>query len=488
LLTRRATALVYAASILVLVVGISITATFTLGVRTTFGAGIAPGLGSQVERDFLSDQEAEASALTNGDPSALSRRLTGNALVDVSQQISDQSVDGPVPSVSFQPGSLTIMRAQDPIDPTLIIEVREDGTKSVTTVAGANSSPSQQTISFHGDFWLRQDSSGRYLIADQNIQNQPASNLPALALMAVALAWVALATALFRRLRSGAIPASVTPGRPSAVGATVASLPAEEPVAADPEPAPRVLIRTFGGLQLRQDGQEWASVLRARSVTAFIWLRLLIAAIRDPNARLSRDELGRQARPGTDRETQLKLMRNVTSQGIPELPPALRDRILIEPKVMTFKLDGCEVDAISLLKTSAECAGRTVLAPAQMARARRAVDASAGVFLPEFESVEDFATDRHPTCTGVIRDLRELLTAKRLDLILVLADSYTATNRPTEAVAILEPTFQELPERDDLRARLAAAYSSAGRGAEAAALQVKSTPSSSVDAVAGRAI
>ena len=488
MLAGRATALVYGGSALALSAVIIATAAFTLGVRTTFGAGIAPGLGSQVERDFLSDQEAEATALTNGDPSALSRRLTGNALVDVSQQISDQSAAGSAPSITFQPGSLTILRAQDPIDASLTIEVREDGTKAFTTAASANTAPSQETISFHGDFWLRQDSSGRYLIADQNIQNQPASNLPALALIAVALAWVAIAAALYQRVRSRSVQSLVAPGRPSTVGASIASPPAEALLAADPEPKPNVLIRTFGGLQLQHDSQEWASALRARSVTAFIWLRLLVAAIRDPSARLSRDELGRQARPGTDRETQLKLMRNVTSKGIPELPPALRDRILIEPKVMTFKLDGCEIDAVKLLKVNAECAGRSVLAPAQVARARRAVDASAGVFLPEFESVEDFATDHHPTCTDVIRELRELLTAKRTELLLVLADSYLATKRPAEAIAILEPAFQEQRERDDLRARLAAAYSSAGRGAEAAALEVKSSPSSSVDAVAGRAI
>ncbi len=487
-MTRRATALVYGASILVLVVGISLATAYAVGVRTNYGDGISPGVGSQIERDFLSDQEASASALNNSDPSALSRRLTGNALVDVSQQISDQSASGPVPQVSFQPSSLTILRASDPIDSSLVIEVREDGTKSITTTTGANTAPSQQTISFHGDFWMRQDSSGRYLIADQNIQNQPASNLPALALIAVALAWVALAATLYRRVRSGSVPALVTPGRPSTVGVSVASSPAEEPLAADSEPAPEVLIRTFGGLQLQQDGQEWASALKARSITAFIWLRLLIAAIRDPHARLSRDELGRQARPGTDRETQLKLMRNVTSRGIPELPPALRDRILIEPKVLAFSLDGCEIDAIKLLRVNAECAGRSVLAPAQVARARRAVDASAGVFLPEFESVEDFATDHHPTCTGVIRELRELLTSKRLELILVLGDSYMATNRPAEAIEILEPAFQEQSERDDFRARLSAAYTSAGRSAEATALEVAASSTSAVDAVAGRPI
>ncbi len=478
----------YGASILVLVVGISITAAFTVGVRTTYGDGISAGLGSQVERDFLSDQEAAASALTNSDPSALSRRLTGNALVDVSQQISDQSAVGPVPSVTFQPSALTIVRASDPVDASLVIEVREDGTKAITTAASTNTAPSQQTVSFHGDFWLRQDSSGRYLIADQNIQNQPSSNLPAIALMAAALVWVALAAALFLRLRSDAVSTPAAPGRPSAVGTTVDSARDEQPLTVDPGPVPHVRIRTFGGLHLQQDGQEWASALKARPVTAFIWLRILVAAIRDPNARLSRDELGRQASPRHDRETQLKQMRNVIYHGLPELPPPLRDRILVEPKVMSFRLDGCEIDAISLLKASAECAGRTVLAPAQMPRAQLAVDASAGVFLPEFESVEDFATDHHPTCTEVIRELRELLSAKRLDLILVVADSYAATNRPAEAIAILEPAFQEQPERDDLRARLAAAYNHAGRSAEAAALEVRTSTSSTVDAVAGRAI
>jgi DNA-binding SARP family transcriptional activator len=456
------------------------TAALTIGVRTAYGSGIGPGLGRQIARDFLSDQEAEARGLTNSDPSALSRRLTGNALVDVSQQISDQSAARTATSVSFQPSSLTILRAADPIDASLVIEVQEDGTKSVTTVAGANSAPSQQTISFHGDFWLRADSSGRYLIADQKIQNQPASNLPALALIVVALAWVVLAAVLFQRLHSPAIPALASSGR---VGALVIPPVAFEAISAPVGPPAKVVIRTFGGLQLHQDGEEWAAALKARPVTAFIWLRLLVAAIGDPNARISRDELGRQANPGRDRETQLKQMRNIVYK-LRELPPALGDRIQVEPQVVSFTLEGCEVDAINLFRVAAEGAGRTVLAPAQMARARRAIEASAGVFLPEFESIEDFATNRHPTCTELIRELRESLATKRLDLILLLGELYTATDRPSEAIAILEPVFRQQTERDDLRARLVAAYMRAGRGAEASALEVKSGPNSTVELAA----
>jgi len=469
---RPPTGLVYGLSALILAGVVITTAAFGLGVRVAYGNGIDGKLGSQVERDFVGDQNAEATALSNSDRGAFGSRLTGNALVDVSQQISDQTAAGPAPSVTFQAGSLTILRAQDPVDPSLLIEVQEDGTKTITPAAGPNSVPTPLTINFHGDFWLRQDASGRYLIADQSIQNQPASNLPAFALVAVALAWIALAALLVRRRQSRAIPAPAANGLAAMVAAVAEAPAAYEPIPAAGGPSPQVVIRTFGGLQLQQDGQEWASALKGRSVTAFVWLRLLLEAIRDPNSRPSRDELGRQASPGYDRENQLKQMRNVVYK-LRELPAALRDRIRVEPQLMSFKLDGCNIDAINLLRVSAECAGRSVLALSQLARVRRTIDATAGVFLPEFESVEDIATDHHPTCTDLIREQRELLAGKRLELIVWLADSYTATNRQAEAIAILEPALTDQSARADLRARLTAAYSRAGGGADAAGLDAR---------------
>ena len=469
------TGLLYGLSAIILVGVVITTAALGLGVRIAYGSGIEDRLGSQVERDFIGDQNAEASALSNSDPSAFSSRLTGNALEDVGQRISNQTAAGSAPSVNFQAGSLTILRAPDPIDPSLLIEVQEDGTKIVTTTAGPNSTPTQQTINFHGDFWLRQDpSTGRYLIADQSIQNQPSSNLPAFALMAVALVWIGLAALLVRRRQLRAIPAPAANGLAAVLAAVAEAPPAYEPIEAAGNHSAPVVIRTFGGLQLHQDGKEWASALRGRTVTAFIWLRLLLAAVRDPNARPSRDELGRQASPGYDRENQLKQMRNVVYK-LRELPAALRDRIRVEPQVMSFRLDGCDIDAINLLRISAECAGRNVLELSQLARVRRAIDATAGVFLPEFESVEDTATDGHPTCTDLIREQRELLATKRLELIVWLADSYTATNRQAEAIAILKPALTDQSARDDLRARLTAAHSRAGSGAEAAGLEAKTT-------------
>jgi DNA-binding SARP family transcriptional activator len=450
---------------------IVVTAAFGLGVRTTFGAGIDNRLGSQVQRDFLADQDAEGTALSKGDPSLISGRLTGNALQDVSQQM---SLSNAPPTVSFQAGSLTIRQAQDPTDPTLVIEVQEDGTKTVTSSAGPNSAPTEQTIGFHGDFWMRKDSSGRYLIADQKIQNLPASILPAIASISVAVVWVVLAaTLVVLRRRARPIPVPAAAGLSAAVSRVVDAPPAYEPAEPAVGSPPEVLVRTFGRLQVHFDGKDWAGALSARSVTAFVWLRLLVAVIHDPAARPTREEIGRQASPRMDRETQLKNLRNVIYQGIRELPPALRDRIVVEPQVMSFKLDGCEVDAIDLLAASAEYAGRRLLSDPQVARAQRVLDASKGTFLPDFESVEDLATDHHPTCTALIRDLRELLTTKRVELAMLVAESFLATHRPDQAITLLERSVQEQPERTDVRARLAAAYRSVGRDADASALEPK---------------
>jgi len=94
--------------------------------------------------------------------------------------------------------------------------------------------------------------------------------------------------------------------------------------------------------------------------------------------------------------------------------------------------------------------------------------------LPDFESVEDLATDHHPTCTALIRDLRELLTTKRVELAMLVADSFLATHRSDQAIMLLERAFQEQPQRMDVRTRLAAAYRSVGRDADASALEPKS--------------
>jgi hypothetical protein len=457
-----------------LVVAASALGTSILGVPTYYGSGMDSTLGAQVARDFLADQQAEATALSTGDQSPLGGHFTDSALGDVVQQISNQSALGAPPQLSFQPASLTILRASDPSDASFTIEVKEDGTKTVVSTSGPNSAPTEQTISFHGDYWMRIPSGSHYAIADMNVQALPSSPLPAIAVVAAALVVVGLAGLLYVRQRAprqahrlalvSEIQGSVRPPN---------TPPVEEAVADAPEPAPATLVSTFGGLHVREGGTDWAQELMARPVTGFVWLRVLVAAIIDPHARPSREEVAQQASPGLKRDVQLKRLRNVIGRGLRDMPAPLSSRVIVEPEALSFRLDGCAVDAIELLAVSAECSSQSLLSALQVARVRRVLQVCKGDFLPEFDTIENIATDRHPTCTTLVAELRELLISKRADLSLLLADAHLRDGRPGEAIAILEPALSDRGERKDLADRLAAAYRAAGRDAEAKALAAR---------------
>jgi hypothetical protein len=94
-----------------LIVSASALGTSILGVPTSYGNGVDSRFGAQVIRDFLADQEAEATALSTGDQTPLGGRFTDSALSDLVQQISSQSSRPPM--VRFQPSSLTVLRALD---------------------------------------------------------------------------------------------------------------------------------------------------------------------------------------------------------------------------------------------------------------------------------------------------------------------------------------------------------------------------------------
>lgn len=455
-----------------LIVAASALGTSILGVPTYYGNGIDATLGAQVARDFLADQEAEAAALSSGDQGPLGGHFTDSALGDVIQQITDQAASGttPIPTVSFQPASLTVLRSPDPSDSAFTIEVQENGTETVVTTR-LDAAPTEQSIPFHSDNWLRIPSGGHYAIADMNFQALSSSPLPALAVVATALVVVVLAAWLVVRQRSYRLVLQP-------VAAPRLTAPAALESSADVEllepPAPAMVISTFGGLQVREGGYDLAPELMSRPVTGFVWLRLLVAAILDPSARSGRDDLSRQATPpGLSRANRLKRLRNVINPGLRDMPEALRERILVEPEALSFRLDGCRVDAIELLAVSAESSRRSRLSGGLVERVRRIIDESHGDFLSEFEMLENVATDRHPTCNALMAELRERLANRRADLSLLLAEADLSGGRPQQAITVLELALAGRVERKDIADRLAAAYRAAGRDAEAKALAAR---------------
>lgn len=438
------------------------------GIRPTYGSGIDRKTGDQVARDFLSDQDAAARALATGDRSQLEGYLTGNALVEVEQQIAGSpSASNTVIKVRVL--SLSVIQARDPNDPSVVLEVQEDGVKTQTSNP-PNAAPTEQSVSFHGDYWMRQ-SGGRYLITDQSVQNLEPSPLPTIGLGVLALLWVTAAGALFLRSRprrptAAVIPATVTPTPALEAPARLASS-AEAPLPA--RSAAELELRTFDGLHLLNRGRDYVAELQQRPVTGFVWQRLLVGTIRDPAYAPSREELARQVSPAVDRATQLKRMRNVV-QGLRELSPILKERVTVVDQTMRFRLEGVEVDALWLVEAARQAEATKILAAGELENVQRIFDQSAGVFLPDFEKVEAFATDNHPTCTDLVADLRRFLDEKRVSLGLALSDTYAAGAQPARAISVLERVAKGREQRKDIVDRLVAAYRSAGRDAEADAL------------------
>jgi DNA-binding SARP family transcriptional activator len=441
------------------------------GARPTYGSGIDRKTGDQIVRDFIADQDAAARALATGDRSQLEGYLTGNALVDVEQQIAGTQAT-PNTTVKVHVQALRVIQARDPNDPSVVIEVQEDGVQ-IQTSSPQNAPPTEQSVSFHGDYWMRQ-SGGRYLITDQTIQNLEPSPLPAIGLAALALLWVAAAGALYVRSRPGRpVPAATTTSVTRT--AAIEALPAVAPSPPAPPPsrlAAELEVRTFDGLHLLHGGKDYVAELQQRPVTGFVWQRLLVGTIRDPAYAPSREELARQVSPAVDRATQLKRMRNLV-QGLRDLPPVLKDRITVADQAMRFRLQGVEVDALKLVEAAKRAAATNTLAAGELDGAQRIFDQSAGLFLPDFEKVEAFATDNHPTCTDLIADLRRSLTEKRVSLGLVLSDTYAAHGRPAQATSVLEELAKGREQRKDIVDRLVAAYRSTGRDAEADALAAR---------------
>lgn len=456
----------------VLVVGVAL-AVFLLdadlsGVRPSFGSGIDSTTGDRVVRDFMADQVAELKGKTSGDRSQLEGYLTGNALQDVTEQIANLP-PAAAGEFSVRVASLSVIQSRDPNDPSVVIEVQEAG-QQTTTAYPQNAAPTQQTVDFSADYWLR-EANGRYEITDQSIDYQPSSAGPTWAIVILALVAVAAAGVLwFRRSRQlarvGSAVQPVVAGIPPALPHTDRGLAA---LVAPNSASDTLVVKTFGGLHVLEGERDWVKDLLQRQVTGFVWVRLLAGAVRDPAVRPLRDQLAREVSPTQDRKTQLKRIRNAATQ-LRDLPGPLNATVQVDEQAFTFRLQSCEVDAVRLQQVSAAVGERESLAPAEVALVQQIFDDSAGTFLPEFEKLEDLATDHHPTSSHLVRELREMLADRRTRIGIVLADTYLATGRSLQAVSVLEPLLRENEQRRDLADRLAKAYQAVGRGAEARAL------------------
>lgn len=141
--------------------------------------------------------------------------------------------------------------------------------------------------------------------------------------------------------------------------------------------------------------------------------------------------------------------------------------------MLRFNLEGCTVDALELLKLADDWGRLGAISPYQAATARRVLATTRGIFLPEFESVDNLVTSGRPTCTELIKNLREKLTERRAQMLVVLGRTYIGGRRPDLALTLLETATEDHPADAQLRELLAEARRASGREADARSTAVR---------------
>ncbi|MGH7904423.1 MAG: tetratricopeptide repeat protein [Candidatus Dormibacteraceae bacterium] len=415
------------------------------------GGGVDAALDAQVRRDFLADQAAAAAAAGGGDQSGLAGRLTGNALQDFLHQ---QALNGPV-QVQVQPQSLEVLRAADPSDPTVSLEVHERGVQTLTFPAAAGGTAPAGQQGFDGRYWLRQVS-GRYAITDESVTEVPvpASGLPVWlgALAVLALLALLIGAVAVRRRRASA---------PASPDGLLKTAPREEEA-----PPGTLVVRTLGGFRIVCDGEDLTATLERKWKIAYVWQRLRIGALAEPGSRLRREDLAQELGPLLDRATVLNQLKSRLFV-LKDLPAPIAACVEIGNEHLAFQLERCRLDLLQLFQLGRACTPSRLLPVALSARVDRVLAESAGAFLPGWEALEVRAGLHDTPAAELVAQLRARVVAVRADLLFALGETCAAVSEQERAIAVLQQALELRPDRGDVARRLIACYRAVGRDPEA---------------------
>jgi DNA-binding SARP family transcriptional activator len=268
---------------------------------------------------------------------------------------------------------------------------------------------------------------------------------------------------------SGLPPASSEPGGP----ADSSGQPAEFVAAANSNGhRAQLTIRTVGGLRLTQGGDDLTPSLGDRKVLAFLWLYLMARKLRNAHDSITRAALADELSPGLDSSTQRSRLRGRLSEMRNQLPTALGKRVEVAGERISLDLTYCDIDLQRLLD-----AGQTyrmangVLTAEQLTAIESVVSDADGVFLPNWDDLEQHVNGARGGAGEVIADLRRRLEAARSSLLRSLGEGYLAHANPEAATGALERALEHTPDDESVARLLVAACLQSGRLARAEQLR-----------------
>jgi len=245
--------------------------------------------------------------------------------------------------------------------------------------------------------------------------------------------------------------------------------PSTAPVA-DPS---HLTIRTFGRIELRQAGQDYAPELLRKKVLAFIWLYLFVRGLLEPGGRVDRGAFCEEFAPGLSPERQRKRVRDrLDDMYSRDLPEALTSRLTTDRTHLSLDLSKCNIDIVRLQELAKQCLAKQGMLTSDLAaEASRILDETEGEFLPAWDEIEKETNGGRGAAAEYVRALRGIADTARVELLGALAANHLARQEPSKAIPLLEQALERQPEREDLARKLRAAYLETGQHLRAIEIQ-----------------
>jgi len=209
-----------------------------------------------------------------------------------------------------------------------------------------------------------------------------------------------------------------------------------------------------------------------RKVLAFLWLYLMARKLRNAHDSISRAALADELSPGLDSSTQRSRLRGRLSEMRNQLPSALGKRVEVAGERISLDLTNCDIDLQRLLDAGqAYSKANGVLSAEQLTAIESAVSDADGVFLPNWDDLEQHVNGARGGAGEVIADLRRRVEAARSSLLRSLGEGYLAHGNPEAATGALERALEHTPDDESVARTLVAACLQSGRLARAEQLR-----------------
>jgi DNA-binding SARP family transcriptional activator len=241
-------------------------------------------------------------------------------------------------------------------------------------------------------------------------------------------------------------------------------------VVATPEPANAnghmslLTVRTIGGLRLAQGKDNLTSTLSDRKVLAFLWLYLLARRLRSPHDSITRASLADELSPGLDSATQRSRLRGRLSELRNQLPAAIGKRVEVSGDRISLNLTDCDIDLLRLLEASPLYGGaKGVLSSDQLANIESLLTGSEGIFLPDWEDLEQHVNGARGGAGEVVAELRRRVVAAQASLLKALGEGHLAHANPAAATVSLERALALIPDDEPVARSLVSACLQSGR-------------------------